>query len=440
MNVRGRKGRRPGGSAGRRDHGRGGGGCSSRWASWAGPPRSAPGPGQRPTPRRWPAAEGRDAAADLAVENGGTLVSYAADEGAVLVTVSVGRAVATARAALVANERAPSASTTVTRSRARDLRLADEEQSEMALDERADAVTTVDADEADTRFPGLSVTPRADQRPGPRTGRGRARRCRRAGRRRERSGRGLGVRAAEPGRHERHRIGRAGAPWSEAHEQATRVAPGGGRGHRSGGRRADAPRNRSRPPTSTRCWRRPTPRPTSSPRSRWSRTTSPRPRTRTEPEPVTAPAPAPFLLPRPPRPPRPVRRSPSRRRRRSPRPSRSSRRPPTVWSAPMRTLLDGGPRPAAAPAPPPLPSSGAEGHAHRALRRRMVRLQGRPRVLHRDGRRPADRRRPALEPGQPTGTLDNVEGFFREAFQYDSFKLQSEPIFRAGLTLARCSS
>ena len=36
---------------------------------------------------------------------------------------------------------------------------------------------------------------------------------------------------------------------------------------------------------------------------------------------------------------------------------------------------------------------------------------------------------------QTTGTLDNVEGFFREAFQYDSFKLQSEPIFRAGLTL-----
>jgi Transmembrane domain of unknown function (DUF3566) len=36
---------------------------------------------------------------------------------------------------------------------------------------------------------------------------------------------------------------------------------------------------------------------------------------------------------------------------------------------------------------------------------------------------------------QTTGTLDNVEGFFSEAFQYDSFKLQSEPIFRAGLTL-----
>jgi hypothetical protein len=36
---------------------------------------------------------------------------------------------------------------------------------------------------------------------------------------------------------------------------------------------------------------------------------------------------------------------------------------------------------------------------------------------------------------QTTGTLDNVEGFFREAFQYDTFKLQSEPIFRAGLTL-----
>jgi hypothetical protein len=36
---------------------------------------------------------------------------------------------------------------------------------------------------------------------------------------------------------------------------------------------------------------------------------------------------------------------------------------------------------------------------------------------------------------QTTGTLDNVEGFFREAFQYDTFKLESEPVFKAGLTL-----
>ena len=36
---------------------------------------------------------------------------------------------------------------------------------------------------------------------------------------------------------------------------------------------------------------------------------------------------------------------------------------------------------------------------------------------------------------QSTGTLDNVEGFFREAFSYDTFELQSEPLFRAGLTL-----
>ena len=36
---------------------------------------------------------------------------------------------------------------------------------------------------------------------------------------------------------------------------------------------------------------------------------------------------------------------------------------------------------------------------------------------------------------QSTGTLDNVEGFFREAFGYDTFELQSEPLFRAGLTL-----
>jgi len=61
------------------------------------------------------AAEGRDAAALLAAENGGTLVSYAADQGAVLVTVSVGGAAATARAALVADQRGPSRSTTVTR-------------------------------------------------------------------------------------------------------------------------------------------------------------------------------------------------------------------------------------------------------------------------------------------------------------------------------------
>jgi len=61
------------------------------------------------------AAEGRDAAARLAAENGGTLVSYAADQGAVLVTVSVGRASATARAALLTDERAPSPSGTVTR-------------------------------------------------------------------------------------------------------------------------------------------------------------------------------------------------------------------------------------------------------------------------------------------------------------------------------------
>ena len=60
------------------------------------------------------AAEGRDAAAHLAAENGGTLVSYVADEGAVLVTVRVGRASATARAALLADEHAPAVPTTVT--------------------------------------------------------------------------------------------------------------------------------------------------------------------------------------------------------------------------------------------------------------------------------------------------------------------------------------
>ena len=36
---------------------------------------------------------------------------------------------------------------------------------------------------------------------------------------------------------------------------------------------------------------------------------------------------------------------------------------------------------------------------------------------------------------QSTGTLDNVEGFFREAFNYDTFKLESDPLFHALLTL-----
>lgn len=59
-------------------------------------------------------AEGPDAAARLAAENGGTLVSYAADDNAVLVTVRVGRVSATARAALLADDHAPSRSGTVT--------------------------------------------------------------------------------------------------------------------------------------------------------------------------------------------------------------------------------------------------------------------------------------------------------------------------------------
>ncbi len=36
---------------------------------------------------------------------------------------------------------------------------------------------------------------------------------------------------------------------------------------------------------------------------------------------------------------------------------------------------------------------------------------------------------------QSTGTLDNVEGFFREAFNYDTFKLQADPLFHAALVL-----
>jgi hypothetical protein len=60
------------------------------------------------------AAEGRDAAVRLASANGATLVAFAADQGAVLVTVRVGRASATARAALMADDHDPAASSPVT--------------------------------------------------------------------------------------------------------------------------------------------------------------------------------------------------------------------------------------------------------------------------------------------------------------------------------------
>jgi hypothetical protein len=59
------------------------------------------------------AAEGREAAARLASANGATLVAYAADRGAVLVTVRVGRAAATARAALMADDHGSAASSPV---------------------------------------------------------------------------------------------------------------------------------------------------------------------------------------------------------------------------------------------------------------------------------------------------------------------------------------
>jgi len=60
------------------------------------------------------AAEGREAALRLASANGGTLIAYAAADGAVLVTVRVGRAAATARAALMADDHDPAASSPVT--------------------------------------------------------------------------------------------------------------------------------------------------------------------------------------------------------------------------------------------------------------------------------------------------------------------------------------
>ena len=50
------------------------------------------------------AAAGRAAAAALAVENGGTLVSYSDTDGGVTVTVRVDGASATARAAMVADD------------------------------------------------------------------------------------------------------------------------------------------------------------------------------------------------------------------------------------------------------------------------------------------------------------------------------------------------
>jgi len=60
------------------------------------------------------AAEGRDAAVRLASANGATLVAFVADQRAVLVTVRVGRASATARAALMADDHDPAASSPVT--------------------------------------------------------------------------------------------------------------------------------------------------------------------------------------------------------------------------------------------------------------------------------------------------------------------------------------
>jgi hypothetical protein len=60
------------------------------------------------------AAEGREAAVRLASANAGTLIAYAAADGAVLVTVRVGRATATARAALMADDHDPAASSPVT--------------------------------------------------------------------------------------------------------------------------------------------------------------------------------------------------------------------------------------------------------------------------------------------------------------------------------------
>ena len=117
------------------------------------------------------------------------------------------------------------------------------------------------------------------------------------------------------------------------------------------------------------------------------------------------------------------------------RPARS-RRPPTAWSAPM---ADASPTAVVVP-PPPRPRRRARPRVRKVTR--IVRSVDAWSVF-----------KVALvfftamgvvlltagvllwNLAQTTGTLDNVEGFFREAFQYDSFKLQSEPIFRAGLTL-----
>jgi len=57
------------------------------------------------------AASGRGAASALAVANGGTLVSYRQEGGAVLVSVRVSAAVAVARAALVASDGATTETT-----------------------------------------------------------------------------------------------------------------------------------------------------------------------------------------------------------------------------------------------------------------------------------------------------------------------------------------
>ena len=310
--------------------------------------------------------------------------------------------------------------------------------SEMALDERADAVTTVDADEADTPFPGLSVAPE------PTNGQGH-----------------------EPATDEHEDAAEPEAEVSEAEAETSPFAPpnpvatngtGSVERVRPGRKRTSKQRSlllaeaaaaeaaedeltgsaarAGRPcrPVARRGRR--IPRRTSSRRSRPSRTTSPRPRDGPSPRPTAVPTPAPFLLPA-----SATATAASAAIAFAPSPS-VTEAVPLVAPAPnglVGTDADAIPTAVVVP-PPPRPRRRARPRVRKVTR--IVRSVDAWSVF-----------KVALvfftamgvvlltagvllwNLAQTTGTLDNVEGFFREAFQYDSFKLQSEPIFRAGLTL-----
>lgn len=304
----------------------------------------------------------------------------------------------------------------------------------MALDERADAVTTVDADEADTPFPGLSVAPEptngrdhepaddehedaadldaegadgdavaspfAPPSPASTNGTGSVDRVRPG---RKRTSRQRALLLAEAAAAEEAEDGLTDSAEPAAHvdpllaaaEAEADVAPPV----------EDVPADESFA-------------------EGWS-----------EPDPAPAPAPAPFLLPA-----AATATAASAAVAFAPSPS-VTEAVPLVAPAPNGLVADAEASPAVAVVPPP----------PRPRRRARPRVRKVTRIV-----RSVDAWsvfKVALvfftamgvvlltagvllwNLAQTTGTLDNVEGFFREAFQYDSFKLESEPVFRAGLTL-----